>query len=123
MPLPRSRSHCNKPTSRAERGANLHTLACSLMCQALEEPEPGWSKATPGHHVEANARPGFTQVDTLVNAKGPASLTLFQCGDEGINREACHSLVACRSADSQLSLDALHRVPVLVLHHSHTLVF
>src|SRR5260370_35369431 len=93
------------------------------MCQALEEPEPGWSKATPGHHVEANARPGFTQVDTLVNAKGTASLTLFQCGDEGINREGSHSLVACRSAHSQLYRGARPGLRARALQHRHEVGF
>src|SRR5205809_3912932 len=102
---------------------DLHTLACSLMCQALEEPEPGWSKAAPGHHVEANARPGFTQVATLVNVKGTASLMLFQRGDEGINREGCHGLVACRSTHSQLYRDARHSLRVRSLQHSDEVVF
>ena len=102
---------------------DLHTLACSLMCQALEEPEPGWSKAAPGHHVEANARPGFTQETTLVNIKGTANLTLFQRGDEGINRKGCHGLVACRSAHSQLYRDARHGLRVRCLQHSDEVVF
>ena len=102
---------------------DMHTLACFLMCQALEEPEPGWSKAAPGHHVEANARPGFTQETTLVNIKGAANLTLFQRGDEGINREGCHGLVACRSAHSQLYRDARHSLRVRGLQHSDEVVF
>ena len=102
---------------------DLHTLACSLMCQALEEPEPGWSKAAPGRHVEANARPGFTQETALVNIKGTANLTHFQRDDEGINRKGCHGLIACRTAHSQLYRDARHGLRVRCLQHSDEVVF
>src|SRR5438067_11958482 len=124
MPLPRSRSHCNKPTSIPEREEqNLHTPACFLICQALEEPEPGWYKAAPGHHIEANARPGFTQVATLVKIKGTASLMLFQRGDEGINGEGCHGLVACCSAHCQPYGDARHGLRASCLPRSDEFVF
>src|SRR6266516_3356203 len=97
--------------------------ACSLICQALEEPEPGWSKAAPGRHVEANARLGFTQETTLVNIKGTVNLTLFQRGNEGINREGCHGLVACRTAHSQLYRVARHSLRVRGLQHIDEVVF